>query len=125
MDSTDAAFRLVEDYDFADIFTNSFAGTMPDRVITGNGALIYCGVLSVVLLILLLFLKCSWKKKVGYFLLIGVMWLSMMHQNLYVMWHGFSMPMGVAAPFFFPVQFSCAGGGRACVPDMGNRAGER
>ena len=31
---------------------------------------------------------------------------------------------GVAAPFFIPVQFSRAGGGRACVPDMGNRAGE-
>ena len=31
---------------------------------------------------------------------------------------------GVAAPFFFSVQFSRAGGGRACVPDMGNRAGE-
>ena len=92
-------------YDFADIFTNSFAGTMPDRVITGNGALIYCGVLSVILLILLLFLKCTWKKKLGYFLLIGVMWLSMMHQNLYVMWHGFSMPMGSPHRFSFLYSF--------------------
>ena len=88
-------------YDFADIFTNSFAGTMPDRVITGNAPLIYCGVLCVVLVCLMFFLKISWKKKAGYLILLGALCLSMMHQNLYVMWHGFSMPMGSPHRFSF------------------------
>ena len=78
-----------------DFVEKSFAGTIEPLQITEGEPLLYVGVLSV-LFLLAFFLdrNHSWKKKIGYGILLLVMAASLYFYNLCCVWQAFNMPNG-------------------------------
>lgn len=78
-----------------DFVEKSFAGTIEPLQITEGEPLLYVGVLSV-LFLLTFFLdrNYSWKKKIGYGILLLVMAASLYFYNLCCVWQAFNMPNG-------------------------------
>lgn len=88
--------------DVSRVAADSFVGLIEDNQLARGTPLIYCGILSVLMLLIFFLRKeFSWKKKLGYFFLLAVMFISMVPVKLIYIWHGFNVPAGAFYRYSF------------------------
>ncbi len=93
-------------FDYRDLVSRSFVGTIDDLQMTSGGALIYSGVLTLLLVIVYFFIKgVPWKKKAAYLLMLLFLLVSLGFYNLCCAWQAFNMPNGSQYRFAFIYAF--------------------
>lgn len=84
------------------LFEKSLLGTISEEQMTAGKPLLYCGILT---LILVFSWFCNprnhWREKLGYFLLLIFMLVSLTFYHLNTIWHGLNVPMGSPYRFSF------------------------
>lgn len=66
----------------------------------------FAGIATLLLVVAYFFIKgISVRKKIGNFLLVAIMWVSIFVDAIYLMWHGFSEPEGLMYRFAFIYSF--------------------
>lgn len=89
-------------FDLRKLPSEMFLGMINDTPITTSEPLVYCGVLSVILMCCFVFIKeISWKKKTAYLIMLAALAISLGYYNLCSAWQAFSLPNGSGYRFSF------------------------
>ena len=93
-------YSIITQFDFIDVFVNMLPNTY-DTVMHGGSPLLYCGVLTLVLIPFYFFNgSIELRKKTGYGILAAFIAVSMYSYGMDVIWHGLQPPQG------FPYRYS-------------------
>lgn len=99
-------FTILKDFslllDYRGLPSEMFLGMIDDLQVSMGSPLIYCSVLSVILMVCFFFVKeISWKKKVAYLFMQAVLVVSFGLYNLCSAWQAFNLPNGSPYRFSF------------------------
>lgn len=94
-----------KNFDLIDFFVNLLPNTF-DTLARGGSPLVYCGILTLLLVPLYFFSRSvPFRKKLGYGILAAIIILSMYVYSLDLVWHGFQPPYGVPYRYAFLLSF--------------------
>lgn len=102
---TDPSFEMKTQFDFSDFFVNLLPNVY-DTCRPEGSPVVYCGVLTVMLVPLFFFnSRISLKKKIGYGLIALTIVLSMYMRTVDLVWHGFQVPNWLPYRYSFTFSF--------------------
>lgn len=99
-------WNFVWQIDIRWLFAENFAGTIQGRQMILGNPLMYCGVITFLLVVF--YFLCTpgeWRRKCGYFLLIGFVGISFGYANLSKIWQAFNYANGSPYRFSFVYCF--------------------